>query len=391
MSVTWIPLLEVLLLVHTGFYLWALVYGYLDWRRSPWLDDVVLTPQAAAPSDRMLDIVIPARNEGSKIGRCLESLEHQSFPGFRVWLVNDRSTDNTREVMAQYAKEDDRFRVLEGMDPPAGWVGKVNAIMQAVPHLEAPWLLFLDADTCLHPENLERALAMAKQHDLEMLSLVPHLECKTFWEQVIQPVVVFLIGLRYPTGRVNNPKSPVAIANGQYILIRRETYERLGTHEVVKASVVEDLDFSAHAKRQGVRYWLAYGASYFSVRMYTSYAEIREGWTKNMYLGVPDKQWIATLGRVLGTWLLGVLPFLTLLAGLMSEGSSVLIPLSWAAWAVMTFAMMVNRILYKINPLGAIFYPVAMVLIGWYLLMSRQMALSKTGVVWKGRYYRASM
>lgn len=380
--------LETSLIAFLLVYMAILIQGIVDWALLIKLSQVpVSCDTRTLPA---VDIVIPARNEGGKIERCLQSIQQQTHLPFQVWMVNDRSTDNTEAIMAQFAATDSRFHLIPGVDPPPGWVGKVNAIAQALPYLTAPWVLFLDADTWLHPENLERSLTVAEDHSIDLLTLIPHLECETFWERVILPSVVFLIGLKFPSYLVNHPNSPVAIANGQYLLFRKTAYDRLGTHATVKHSVVEDLDLARLAKQKGLTLKIVSGLSYFKVRMYTSFADLREGWTKNMYFGNPDK-WVGLyLLRIGVTVALGVYPLLALCVAAWFSLSmdSVILPL--LAWGWMTVVIGIHRYLYRVYPAYALLFPLAMGLIGWFMWESRQMALSKTGVTWKGRHYKAS-
>lgn len=380
-----------LLVLYSLFYLKVFMENLWDWYQLPKLNEVSLSAELDDNwlSRQSLDIVIPARNEATKIGQCLESIEHQTFSQFQVWMVNDRSTDQTGIIMRQFAQEDDRYHVIEGVDPPPGWAGKVFAIHQALPFLSSQWVLFLDADTQLHPENLARALCYANQNQLDMLTLIPHLLCETFWEKVILPAVAFLIGFRYPSYQVNSPAYPnVAIANGQYILIKQDVYKQLGGHQAVQGSIVEDLDFAKLAKQSGVRFQLISGISSLKVRMYTRFSELREGWTKNMYKGEPDKWAIVTLSKSIGLCLLGIYPLLTLGFSFSIFPNAMLMTLSLLALSIMLLTMAVNRAFYKAYPLYAFFHPLAMGIIGWFLWESRQRSLSKQGVIWKGRYYK---
>ncbi len=384
-----ILLLTVGLAGYIGFYLKVLVDSLWDWWVTPKLSDIVLQSSDSLNLNKPLDIVIPARNEAAKIGRCLESLEHQTFSNFNVWMIDDRSDDDTGLIMQRFTQEDDRFHLLPGKEPPPGWVGKVNAIYQAIPHLTGDWVLFLDADTWLHPENLERTLQMAQTHPTDMLTLLPTLECKTFWEKVLLPAVVLLISRVYPLRQVNDPHFPQkAIANGQYLLFRSSVYQAIGTHEIVKNSVVEDLHLAQIVKKGGYRLRLVLGLPYFKVRMYTSFQELREGWTKNLFIGNPDKSGWVTVGKVIGLWLLGLLPFMAVALTWGLKLPTWLYGLSIGAWAIMTFAIWVNRSLYKTVPSFCVFHPLAMGVVGYFLWESRKMALSQQGVRWKGRYYK---
>ncbi len=385
----WLGILP--LMGFTGFYLWVLYSGLADWKTLPKLEDVRLNRRPEELSRFSLDIVIPARNEETKLGRCLESLEHQTFCNFQVWMVDDRSTDATGEIMRRFASEDDRFHVIEGIDPPEGWVGKVNAIAQALPHLSAEWVLFLDADTWLHPENLERAITYAQKHYVDLLTLYPTMECETFWERVILPTMLFLIGFRYPSRLVNDPYYPdVAIANGQYLFFRREAYQRLGTHEVVKGSIVEDLELAKLAKQKGLRLQIVSAVSHFKVRMYTSFAELREGWTKNMFLSEPEITAAETVGRAVSLALLGMLPLLALILGYSLQAPAMFLLMAWVALLVMLLSVGVNRYFFRTHPWYALLHPLGMLLAAEFLLESRRRALSSTGVTWKARHFKSN-
>ncbi len=381
-------LLEILLLGYITFYLKVLWDTLFDWKCLPKLEKVNPLPLDNLPP--VLDIVIPARNEGEKIRRCLKSLQNQTYTTFQVWMVNDRSTDETEAIMKELVQEDSRFHLIQGIEPPPGWVGKVNAIAQAIPFLSAPWILFLDADTWLHPETLQRSLTYTQQHQVEFFTLIPYLECGTFWEHVILPAMVFLISLEFPSRQVNNSQKPnIAIANGQYILIQRPIYEKLGTHATVKGSVIEDLDLARLAKRQGIKLTLAIGVSYFHVRMYTSFTTLREGWTKNLYLGKPDLSPWLTAFRIMGLWLLGFLPIVTFCISLFSSSHHApLMFLSALALGTLFLSMAFNRWVYKCFPGYALLHPLALFVIGCFLYESRRLALSPQGILWKGRHYK---
>ena len=96
--------------------------------------------------------------------------------------------------------------------------------------------------------------------------------------------------------KVNDPKRKDAIANGQFIFIKRSVYDAIGGHESVKDQIVEDKAISEKVKWGGYRLIVADGMQVARTRMYTSLPEMWEGWTKNIYLGLREQVGLMLLG-----------------------------------------------------------------------------------------------
>ena len=139
--------------------------------------------EPAQPTE--VSIIIPARNEEASLGPCLESLIAQDGVSFEIIVVNDQSTDRTREIAASFPK----VRVIDADPPAPGWTGKNNAVATGAVAARGPWLLFTDADTIHLPGSLVHALAEAKAHNVDMLSYSPEQITVTFWEMAVLPVV----------------------------------------------------------------------------------------------------------------------------------------------------------------------------------------------------------
>ncbi len=236
----------------------------------------------------LLSIIVPARDEERNIERCVRSLLAQRLENYEVLVVDDRSSDGTRAILAQLEAESPRLLVIDGAPLPAGWAGKPWAIVQAAQRARGAWMLFTDADSSHHPDGSASALHFAIDHDVAMLTIATYQELGSFWERAILPailgMVLFATG---PLDRLNDPADTKhALANGQYILFERNAYEALGTHAAVRDAIAEDLELARRIKTDGrYRMIIASGESIASVRMYRTFAEIWGGFVKNVYFG----------------------------------------------------------------------------------------------------------
>lgn len=238
-------------------------------------------PPSGGP--RLVSVLVPARNEERGIAACLASLSAQTYPALEILAVDDGSTDGTPALLAAAAGRDPRVRVLRLEGPPAGWTGKCFALASGAAMARGAWLCFTDADTVHAPESIARAVAFAEAHGLDLLSLTSRQLTASFWERVVQPVVFGLLDQWYPLDRVNDPVTPLAAANGIFILAARDAYEAVGGHRAVAGEVVEDVALARRVKAAGRRIAFVDGTDLVAARMYTGFGALRRGWVKNLY------------------------------------------------------------------------------------------------------------
>ncbi len=230
-----------------------------------------------------VSILVPARNEETKIARCLDSLLKQNYPNFEIVVIDDRSTDLTGEIIQKFAQEHKNIKFVQGKDAPNGWIGKCNALAHASGYASGDWFVFTDADTCHAPNSVRDSVSYAMEHQVDLLSFVPMQELGSFWERLVMPALLssFLIG--DPFHSVNDPKAERAYAYGQYILCRRTSYLAVGGHRSVHNEIVEDHALARVFKEKGYKIAVADGKTLYSVRMYTNLQTLWLGWTKNLY------------------------------------------------------------------------------------------------------------
>ena len=240
----------------------------------------------------VVSVIVPARNEEACLARCLKSLVGQTGLNFEVIVVDDASTDRTAEIAKSFVLEkaaDDGARgvaLISAPPLPANWTGKNNAMAAGAKtaHLKAKWLLFTDADTVHKPGSLARAVVEAEQHGAALLSYSPEQEVHTFWERAVMPVIFAELAATYPPKKVNDPSSPIAAANGQYLMISREAYDAIGGHTGIAGDLLEDVALARLVKSSGRKIFFRYGGDAVRTRMYRSWPQMKEGWTKNLAL-----------------------------------------------------------------------------------------------------------
>ncbi len=349
-------------------------------RRTPDIADV--EPSSGMP----VSVIVPARNESATIGTLLTSLRASTYQPLEIIVIDDRSTDDTREQVARFAAADPRVRLVDGTELPDGWLGKPWACAQGAAIAHGELLVFTDADTRHAPSLLGRVATAMARDAVDLLTLMSRQECITFWERIVQPQIFFILTLRYHPARVNRARrTDQAIANGQFLAVRRATYQRLGGHGAVSGEVVEDLALAQHFVRNGARLRLMFSDKLLTTRMYRSLAQVVEGWSKNLYLGArrsaPDSavlRAVAPAGVIaaFGFWLL---PWAALLWGATRAAGGIAIAASLACWVAIYAAMELPLRFAAGYPLGA-----ATAL--W--IATRSIWRGGRRIEWRGRTYR---
>ncbi len=226
---------------------------------------------------------MPARNEEAVLACCIESLALQPEIA-EILVVNDQSTDKTSEIVRSLMVKIPQLRLLETQEVPPGWVGKNNAVFLGAKEAKGPWLLFTDADAELLPGAAGRALQIAQEKSAALISFSPEQITQSWYEKALIPFVYSRLAKHFSYDDVNNPASPAAAANGQFLMIQRDAYNSIGGHASVAAEVLEDVALAKRAKAGGFCLWFGSGQGIVRVRMYRSFGAMWQGWKKNLYL-----------------------------------------------------------------------------------------------------------
>ena len=271
---------------------------------------------------------------------------------------------------------------MEARPLPKGWTGKANAVWTGAQQAKGEWLLFTDADTVHEPGDLIRAMHEAGKAKVAMLSYSPRQIVTGFWQRAVMPLVFCELALAYPPEKVSNPESTLAAANGQFILVKSEAYFAAGGHAAVAESVLEDVALARRIKRRKVGLRFRYAPDALSTRMYRSFGQMYEGWTKNLALLFGNSLALAAW-RVIDMLLLIGLPviFFAFYQPVM---------LWWVLMAL--WARTLWRFYRRVARSNFPFVDCALAIFGlplfsWLLVRSWFHHTLKKRVVWKGRSY----
>ena len=392
------------LILSTAFFLVGIFVVY--WLHNQYHLDIVVKPAPPPVEAPLISVCIPARNEERNIRTCVEAALAQDYPNFEIVVLDDRSTDKTPEILRDVVMESNSLllarqgqapglHIINGSDLPPGWAGKPHALYQAAAAARGEWLCFIDADTFLSPSALSSCHAKAVETKADMFTIMTFQILGSFWEKVVMPLVMTALSVGFSPRKVNDPKRRDAIANGQFILIKRTVYEAIGGHESVKDQIVEDKAISEQVKWNGYRLIVADGRLVAKTRMYTSLPEMWEGWTKNIYLGLRDQKNLLYLGvfgaivALLAALFLPLWPLLAI-AWLINSGG-------WMAWIILLESLVFWGYLIAVRaraartmeisswyafttPLGAAVFAAMMITSAFRVISGR-------GVSWKGRTY----
>jgi glycosyltransferase involved in cell wall biosynthesis len=342
-------------------------------------------PESPIPA---VSIVIPARNEEANLAACLRSLVSQTGVDFEIIVVDDASTDHTREIASSFAG----VRVITA-EPLAGEgnyctgklrtgklsTGKNNAVIAGANQARANWLLFTDADTVHLPGSLARALEEAKKENADLLSYSPEQVVVSFTERAVMPVIFAELARQYPPHKVRDQKSRIVAANGQYILVRRTSYDAAGGHAAVASDILEDLALARLFRGAGFRVHFRYGGDAVRTHMYRNWIQLREGWTKNLALLFPRPNRLALQSLLL--WSLAWASLALVTSGLLSNHP---LRLGFVAFWLLLYRRIRISHFSTVNNLIAIALGLP---IFAYLLLRSKAAHRKGQVSWKGRAY----
>ncbi len=391
-------------ILSTAFFIAGIAIIY--WLHNQYHLDIVVEPAPPSENAPLISFCVPARNEQRNIRACVEGLLAQDYPNFEIIVLDDRSTDKTSEILRQLALESASLlanrkqqaallHIIHGSDLPAGWAGKPHALYQASAAARGEWLCFVDADTFLSPVTLSSCYAKAIETKADMFTIMTFQILGSFWEKAVMPLVMTALSVGFSPRKANDSTRKDAIANGQFILIKRSVYDAIGGHERVKDNIVEDKAIAEQVKWSGYRLIVADGYLLARTRMYTSLPEMWEGWTKNIYLGLRDRSgllWLGVFGAMIALLAASFVPIWPLLgvAWYFNDGAwmaAAVIIESLVFWAYMVTARVRVARKMEISAWYAFTTPLGSAVFAAMMITSAFRVLTGRGVTWKGRSY----
>ena len=282
-------------------------------RKIPVLEDILETD--LVDHDPALSIILAARDEERSVNESVGSMLAQDYPGmFEVIAVNDRSTDRTGEILDGLATNyPDRLRVSNVESLPEGWLGKTHALYAGATQATGEWLLFTDADVNFSEGCTEKAVRYAISNGLDHLTLPPEILCKGVLLRSFVASFTLVFEMTQRPWRVGDPRAQEHVGVGAFNLIRKDAYEKCGTHRAIRMRPDDDMKLAKLLKRHGFRQGVAYGVGLISVEWQQTLPDAVRGLSKSMFSGL-DYRFGATLAGVLMLVMTNVLPVFGLLS-----------------------------------------------------------------------------
>lgn len=334
-----------------------------------------------------ISVMVPVRNEEEDIGKCLDSLLDQNYPNLEIIVMDDDSEDRSWQILERYASNHpDSIRVERSRPLPEGWTGKNWVCHQLSELATGSWMVFTDADTVHTPESVSNAYRECIARGSSYVSYLPDLITVTLGEKVLLPIIYFAFYLLLPLTllkKIRNYYSAVAI--GTFIIIRSDTYQKIGGHAELKDEIVDDIFLARMVKKAGENFDMIDGTGIFYTRFYTNVGEVWRGFTKNAFgaYGYSMLPYIATL-------LFSYIAFLHPIVKLVLHGNiSLLNPYFEQALFILAIRLIV-MLKTRHSFYSILLHPIMVAFSLLFALNSLRKILLGLPVLWKGRAYRIS-
>jgi len=382
--------LWILSITTLGSWLYLWLFRSLFWLANQRLENLPADIPATISFPSVIAL-IPARNEEDVIARCIGSLLNQDYQGeLSIILIDDESNDRTVEVAQAAAAQfegGNKVQIISGKQLPSGWAGKVWALQQGMNRAvrtQAKYYFLSDADVYHDTSNLTRLVSKAEKDELDLVSLMVKLQCRSSWDWLLIPAFIFFFQKLFPFNRVNDPSSRVAAAAGGSMLVRKTAMDRIGQYTSIKSAIIDDCTLARKLKENGP-IWLGLSTTTRSIRAYDNLTEIWHMVTRSAYTQLHHSL-VFLLGAIIGMTVVYVAPPMVMCFAFLHDLTFPLL-FSGCAWGIMIYTYHPTLKLYDVKPFYGLLLPVTALI---YLLMTidsaRLFYLNKGGR-WKGRVY----
>lgn len=368
-----------------GGALWfgAALRSFLSLRHLDLLSEQI---EATSPPWPRVSLIVAAKNEAETLAPALETLARIDYPELEIVLVNDRSTDETGEIMERMAERDPKFRVVHISALPEGWLGKTHANEQARKHAQGEWLLFTDADVHFASQALRKAISYARQRELDHLTLFPDMVFTSWVMPAISLTGLFLASLRIRYHAVSTSSLRDTMGIGAFNLVKASTLNRTEGIEWIKMELAEDIGLALLIKRSGGRSGILSGVGQISINWYPTWASLIRGLATRA-IAMTNYSWARAC------IVMGLAPLLIALPGL-----------PWALepspsrfiWGLMAYLLpglvagLFGKRLMGISPWYGVLLPAGVLFLAFMVGYSAVLCAVRGGISWRNTLYPLS-
>ena len=331
----------------------------------------IRTPKATSELLDTVGVVVPMRNEAENVEGIVATLSAQDGP-FHFYLLDDNSEDQTLDLLQRFTSGDTRFTVIKGAPLAGGWIGKTWALQQLFEASSEEIIVSIDADVRLTNDAINKAVTSLHSARLDFLSPYPRQIARSFGERLIQPLLQWswltTVPLRYAEGA---RQKSMAVANGQFFVVRRSALDSIGGYESVKHAVIDDVFLARQLIASGSAGTVINGSDIAETRMYASWNEIEAGYGKSLN---------QAFGSIFGAIFVMVFLFATsiapLILGLLGN------PYGWLGFAAIVGSRMLSAIKSRGSVVDSVLHPISIAALIYLIIYSY---LVRGTVTWKGR------
>ncbi|MGG7617837.1 glycosyltransferase [Bacillus coreaensis] len=342
-----------------------------------------LENEPASQDGPLVSIIVAARNEEKRVKESLQSQFSQSYGHVEWILVNDRSTDNTPVIMNEMQSAHKNVSVIHITTLPTGWLGKNHAMYVGAKQARGQLFLFTDADVIFHKDAIAKAVYYTMKHELDHLTAAPNLRGKRLWLNSF--IAFFMFGFSYfkRPWLANHPRSKVGIGIGAFNLVRKDAYEKLGTHEVIKMRPDDDLMLGKKMKEMGFRHRIVTALTLLEVEWYSTLKEALIGLEKNTFAGLHYRISMVMFA-IFGVFVSQVLPFFTLFS---FEPILIYLSIGNIFLLALIYSMIIKR-MTTYSPWMFLFFPFTAILFIYSIIRASFLTFKRGGIIWRGTKYR---
>tara|TARA_B100001146_G_scaffold93660_1_gene82988 strand:- start:9 stop:1223 length:1215 start_codon:yes stop_codon:yes gene_type:complete len=362
---------------------------YKSFTKTPYLDKF----ENISNQTPKVSIILPARNEEKFIGKCLESFIHQDYVNYEIMAIDDSSDDNTWEIIEKYAKNSKKVVPVKAKPKPDGWMGKNWACMEGFKRATGDLILFTDADTRYSEKVISYAVAHLLSEKLDVLTVIPRLLCLDNITKITLPMLSTFLHSRYSALNVNDPKKGIGYFFGSFFIIKKEIYEKIGTHEKVKHEIIEDGALGRITKESGFALKMVRGEHLLDAVYSRSSKEMWNGLERLM---VPlyhqnKSQGIGVFFAVLFILFIPIVFLIYSLVFISPTHYTSFLPLLFSSiistGAIFIAAFMETKMGLNLKSIFALFAPIGGLIVVCGFLSGILQANKSSAVSWRGRKY----
>jgi glycosyltransferase involved in cell wall biosynthesis len=328
-------------------------------------------------------VIIAVRNEEDDLEKALQSVLNLNYDNYRIVVVNDRSTDRTGEILQDFKTRHPQLDMVTINTLPDGWLGKNNALYQGYVNSTEEWMLFTDADIEFHPDALSRAMSYAVTNKLDHMAILPEVVSRSAILNSVLATFAIMLVLHLKPWNAKKPKSKAYVGIGAFNLVRRDAYEKIGTHASIKLRPDDDLQLGFRVKSAGLRQDALTGLGYIRLEWYKNLGQFGNGLLKNSF-STADYNIGKTVANVISILISIALPM------------PLMFIFGSATIRLMAGAILLFHIIYMIMvPPNKWWYALMIPFAGFFMaytfLRAAIITLKQGGIYWRDSFYSLEM